>query len=156
VIVLTLGTFDLLHAGHIALFRRCRSLAGPTGRVVVGLNTDAFVERYKGESPVIGYADREACLAALRDVDVVLPNAQDDGSINDVLDATQPDLIAIGWDWRGRDYLGQIGIGNGLLVQRKIRLVYLPYTPGAAGPTSAIKARIAGTTALRPQGEVRA
>lgn len=137
--VLTLGTFDVLHAGHVALLRRCRELAGPDGRVIVGLNTDDFIERYRGLPPVITYPDREACIAALRYVDAVLPNDQTDGSALDVIEAVAADRIAIGWDWRSRDYLAQLGIGQADLDRLGCRVVYLPYTPGAAGPSSAIK-----------------
>lgn len=135
--VLTLGTFDVFHAGHVALLRRCRALAGD-GQVIVGLNTDSFIERYKGKAPVITYVDREAVIAACRYVDAVIPNDQTDGSALDVIEAVDPDLIAIGWDWRDRDYLGQLGVKD----LGRIRVVYLPYTPGQAGPSSAIKERI--------------
>src|SRR4051812_2134643 len=73
-IVATAGTFDLFHAGHANLLRRCRWLAGEDGEVVVILNLDEFVEAYKGRRPVVAYQDRAAVLRALRDVDVVVPN----------------------------------------------------------------------------------
>lgn len=138
-IVLTLGSFDVFHAGHVALLRRCRGLAGD-GQVIVGLNTDSFIERYKGHKPTITYVDREAILDACRYVDAVVPNDQTDGTALDVIEAIEPDIIAVGWDWRGRNYLKQLGLTN---VPIGTRIVYLPYTPGAAGPSSAIKARIA-------------
>jgi cytidyltransferase-like protein len=143
-IVLTLGTFDLFHAGHVALLRRCSDLAGSGGRVIVGLNTDAFVERYTGEAPVITYPDREAVIASCRYVDAVLPNDQTAGSALDVIEAVRPDVIAVGWDWRDRDYLGQLGVSKAQLdyIGTGCRVVYLPYTPGAAGSSSAIKARL--------------
>lgn len=144
--VLTLGTFDLLHAGHIALLRRCKALAGDDP-VIVGLNTDEFVARYKGNPPVITYADREACLEACRYVDAILPNDQTHGSAIDVVKAADPEVIAIGWDWRDRDYLAQLGIHPHEI--DGVRIVYLPYTPGAAGPSSAIRARIEATPGLR-------
>jgi cytidyltransferase-like protein len=50
--VLTIGTFDLLHVGHLELLAGCRELAGGSGSVVVAVNRDAFVERYKGRRPV--------------------------------------------------------------------------------------------------------
>lgn len=138
--VLTLGTFDLFHAGHVHLLRRCKDLAG-TDHVVVGLNTDGFVERYKGRAPVIGYADREMCLWACRYVDAVVPNDQTDGSACDVIEGIAPDVIAVGWDWRERDYLRQLGVTSGWLTGRGIRIVYLPYTAGIS--SSAIRGVIA-------------
>ena len=44
------GTFDVLHAGHIKLFRYARMLAGPTGKVMVGLDTDERIRLAKGPS----------------------------------------------------------------------------------------------------------
>lgn len=139
--VLTLGSFDVFHAGHVALLKRCRDLAGD-GQVIVGLNTDDFITRYKKQPPVITYVDRETVLSACMYVDAVVPNDQTDGSATDVIEGTDPDVIAVGWDWRGRDYLGQLGVTAEQM--RHIRLVFLPYTPGAAGPSSAIKERIRG------------
>ena len=52
-IVYTGGTFDLLHSGHIRFLKACRRLVGADGEVVVSLNTDAFIEAYKGKPPVI-------------------------------------------------------------------------------------------------------
>jgi glycerol-3-phosphate cytidylyltransferase len=148
--ILTLGTFDLYHAGHVALLRRCRALAGSDGQVIVGLNTDSFVERFKGRPPVVGYADREACLAACRYVDAVLPNDQPDGSIRGLLDVAKPDVIAIGAvaagrdavpsssDWRSRDYLAQLGITATDLASSALVIAWLPYSEGIS--SSAIRA----------------
>jgi glycerol-3-phosphate cytidylyltransferase len=130
--VLTLGTFDLFHHGHVALLRRCAAL----GYVVVGLNTDSFVYRYKGSLPVIDYIGREAVLDACAYVSAVVPNDQHDGSIRDVLDAVHPDLIVVGSDWRDRDYLRQLGLD-----EEPCPILYVPYTVGIS--TSAIKERVA-------------
>jgi len=48
-LIYTGGTFDLFHAGHVEFLRRCSDL----GRVLVSLNTDEFIEEYKGKPPVI-------------------------------------------------------------------------------------------------------
>lgn len=109
--------------------------------MVVGLNTDAFVARYKGRLPAIPYSDREWCLWACRYVDAVVPNDQADGSAKDVIEAIQPDLIAVGWDWRERDYLTQLGVTASWLEGRGTRVIYLPYTEGIS--SSAIRARAA-------------
>lgn len=138
--VLTLGTFDLFHTGHVNLLRRCRWMAGESGTVLVGLNTDSFVERYKGAPPVIAYADRYRVLMACRYVDGVVPNEQPDGSIRDVIGATEPDVIVVGSDWQDRDYHAQIGMTADELAARGIRVAYAPYTPDIS--TSAIKAAL--------------
>lgn len=100
-IIYTGGTFDLLHPGHLALLSACRTLAGPSGRVVVALNRDEFVTRYKRRQPVMSYEDRRSMLLALRDVDMVVPNIGDEDSKATIL-AVQPDIIAIGDDWVDR------------------------------------------------------
>jgi cytidyltransferase-like protein len=68
------GTYDLLHPGHLFVFRQMRELAGPDGRVVIALNTDDFVEHFKGHPPVQSYDERAAVLRGLRDIDEVVPN----------------------------------------------------------------------------------
>ena len=104
--VLTLGTFDLLHVGHLNLLRHCREIAG-SGVVTVAVNTDEFIERYKGRPPVMTLEERMTLVGALYVVDEVLPNDQPDGSAKDVIEAAHPDVIVVGDDWADRDYLGQ-------------------------------------------------
>jgi glycerol-3-phosphate cytidylyltransferase len=138
--VVTLGTFDLFHAGHVRLLERC---AGIGQRVVVGLNTDEFVTRYKGRPPVVAYEDRAAVLRACRYVDGVLPNDQADGSAADVIERSGADAIVVGSDWQGRDYLGQLGITDDWVRARGIGILYLPYTEGIS--TTRIRAGMAAT-----------
>jgi cytidyltransferase-like protein len=139
--VLTLGTFDLFHTGHVNLLRACRSVAGEHGTVTVGLNTDGFVARYKGRPPVIAYQDRAAVVAACRHVDRVVPNDQASGSADQVILAVAPDVIVVGSDWHGRDYLGQLGIDQAFLDECLTRVVFVPYTDGIS--STAIRGRLA-------------
>lgn len=136
--VITLGTFDLFHAGHVRLLHRCANLGD---RVVVGLNTDDFVTRYKGRPPVVPYEGRAEVLAACRYVARVVPNDQEDGTALDVITESGADLIVVGSDWQDRDYLGQIGVPAEWLRARGVGLVFLPYTEGVS--TSAIRERLA-------------
>lgn len=143
-IVLTLGTFDLFHAGHVNILNRCRAIASEDdrqgGSVVVGLNTDDFVTSYKGRAPVIAYGDREAVVKACRYVDAVLPNDQPDGTVRGLVAAVRPRVIVVGSDWQNRDYLAQIGLSPWDLFDRDIRIVYHPYTEGIS--TTAIRERV--------------
>lgn len=125
-IVYTGGTFDMFHAGHAFLLAECRKLAGPDGRVVVALNTDAFVAAYKGKPPVCTYPEREAVLLAVRHVDEVIRNSHGADS-RPAIEAVRPDLIAIGVDWAGRDYYTQMGFTPVWLAERNISLVYVPH-----------------------------
>lgn len=130
------GTFDLMHAGHSNFLRRCAELGD---RVVIALNTDEFIEEYKGKPPVISYADRRDVLLACRYVDEVIPNIGGPDS-RITIETVMPDLIVIGSDWARRDYYTQMGFDQDWLDARGIGLCYIPYTPGIS--STAIKERM--------------
>lgn len=141
-IVLTIGTFDCLHPGHLELIAGCRSLVGPEGRVYVGVNRDAFVTRYKGRDAMQTMAQRAEVLAALRDVDAVFVNVGDEDS-GVLIDALRPDALAIGDDWldHGHDerrYLAQLGVTREWMDARGLRVTYVPRTRGVS--TSGLRA----------------
>lgn len=69
-LVYTVGTFDMLHVGHLALLEKCRSLGD---EVVVGVASDSVVASYKPNIPVIPLNQRQEMLEALRCVDRVRP-----------------------------------------------------------------------------------
>lgn len=141
-IVYTGGTFDGLHVGHLELLAGCRSLAGPRGRVVVALNRDEFISRFKGRIPLHPYEHRRELLEACRDVDVVVCNTGDEDSTVAIA-VVQPNVIAIGDDWKDRDYLGQLGVTQAWLDERGIQVIYLERTRGVS------------TTALLEQAKTR-
>lgn len=126
------GTFDCLHAGHLYVFRQMRSLAGPDGEVIVGLNRDEFVERFKGHPTVQKLAERIEIVSALRHVDRVVVNTGDEDS-KPVLEAVMPDVIAVGRDWSGDGwdrYCRQMDFSLEWLAERNIRLETLRFLPG--------------------------
>jgi len=135
--VYTGGTFDLFHAGHVEFLRRCAMF----GRVVVSLNTDEFIEAYKGKPPVMTYEERESVLLACRYVEDVVPNVDGSDSRTAIL-MVEPDLIVIGSDWATRDYHKQMGFTQEWLDNCDIALMYLPYTQGIS--TTEIKKRLSG------------
>lgn len=139
-IVYTGGTFDLVHSGHIRLLRACRRIAGQDGRVIVALNTDAFIEAYKGKPPVMSFDERKEVLKALKYVDDVIPNYAGADS-KPAITKVNPDFIVIGTDWANRDYYAQMQFTQGWLDSRGIQLVYAPYTDGIS--TTDLKSRIA-------------
>jgi glycerol-3-phosphate cytidylyltransferase len=127
--VYTGGTFDILHVGHLNLLAACRKIAGPAGKVIVGLNPDNFIRTYKGEYPVNSYAARKQMLLSIRDVDMVVENELGaDSSV--IVDQVAPQVIVIGSDWATKDYYAQMGFTQHWLDQRDILLCYVPYTPG--------------------------
>ncbi len=106
---------------------------------MVSLNTDEFIEEYKGKPPVISYADREAVLLACRFVDRVVPNTGGTNS-KPSIEEVWPDIIAIGTDWARRDYYKQMSFDQDWLDERGIALIYIPYTQGIS--STAIKERM--------------
>lgn len=134
-IVYTGGTFDLFHAGHVAFLKRCSEL----GSVTVSLNTDEFIEAYKGKGPIISYEERQDVLLSCRWVSEVIPNYGGADS-KPAIETTAPNILAIGSDWARRDYYAQMGFTQDWLDNRGISLIYIPYTAGIS--STAIKARL--------------
>ena len=135
--IYTGGTFDLIHAGHIAFLRRCAEL----GSVTVSLNTDEFIQEYKGVAPIMSFYEREAVLSELRCVDAVVANTGGADS-TEAIEQVAPDLIVVGSDWARRDYYKQMNFDQDWLDARDIGLLYIPYTEGIS--TTDIKKRVVG------------
>jgi glycerol-3-phosphate cytidylyltransferase len=133
--VFTAGTFDLIHSGHVNFLRQCAEL----GDVTVVLNTDEFIERYKGKPPVMSYDERFEVLSEFRSVKKVFPNWANENCAS-VVDDLRPDIIAIGSDWARKDYYKQMGFDQDWLDERNIKLLYIPYTQGIS--TTELKRRL--------------
>ncbi|WMI33475.1 nucleotidyltransferase [Streptomyces phage Kenrey] len=144
-VVYTGGTFDLFHEGHVELLRSCKRIAGADGIVVVALNTDEFIARFKINPPVQSYREREVVLTSCRYVDMVVPNVGEENSKITIekfmLDNQRPvDIVAIGSDWAGRDYYGQMGFTKAWLDSLDITLVYVDRRTGMS--TTKIKDKL--------------
>jgi len=126
-VVYTGGTFDLFHSGHVNLLKRCKEIAGENGKVVVSLNTDAFIEQYKGKPPVCSDAERKAVLESCKYVDEVVMNVGGKDSTV-AIELALPDYIVVGSDWAKKDYYAQMGFDQDWLDRRGIGLCYVPYT----------------------------
>lgn len=126
---LTLGTFDLVHPGHVRLLEACRELVGPEGEVVATVNADDFVRSYKGRDPVMPDWDRARVVKALWPVDrCFIHRGGPDAKLT--ISQVEPDLIVIGSDWQDRDYLGQLSVTQEWLDERGIVIVYVPLLAG--------------------------
>ena len=126
-IVFTNGCFDLLHVGHVRYLARARSLGDC---LVVGLNTDASVRRFKGAGrPVVPEARRAEVLAALEAVDHVV--LFDEDTPLRLIGELQPDVLVKGADWAP----GEV-VGRELVEARGGRVELAPVTPEAS--TSAL------------------
>ncbi|MFR3274372.1 MAG: glycerol-3-phosphate cytidylyltransferase [Collinsella phocaeensis] len=112
--VITYGTFDLLHYGHINLLKRAREFGD---YLVVGLSTDEF-NAGKGKKSYFSYEERKQLLEALRYVDLVIPEETWEQKKTDV-ELYQIDHFVIGADWEGKfDDLADL-----------CQVHYLPRTP---------------------------
>lgn len=136
--VYTGGTFDILHAGHVNLFRKIKEMF-PDCWLIVGLNTDKFIKSYKGKSPVFNYKERARQIYLSGYVDEVVPNTGGANSKPAILSA-EADIIVIGNDWLQKDYCKQMGFDAQWLTDHFITLVYVPHTDGIS--TTLIKERL--------------
>lgn len=100
--VITYGTFDLLHYGHINLLRRAKQYGD---YLIVALSTDEFNNQKKQKQCFFTYEQRKQILEAIRYVDLVIPEENWEQKIQDVKEY-HVDTFVIGDDWKGKfDYL---------------------------------------------------
>lgn len=129
--VLTYGTFDVLHRGHIRLLKRAKALGD---FLVVGISTDEF-NRVKGKSSIFPYRERKWILEHLDMVDMVIPENRWEQKVADVK-KHKIDVFVMGDDWRGKfDFL-----------KPHCKVVYLKRTRGIS--TTQIKQRLAAIKQL--------
>lgn len=121
--VITYGTFDLLHYGHINILKKAKSLGD---YLIVGLSTDEFNTIEKGKKTYFSYEERKKLLEALRYVDLVIPERCWEQKKLDI-ENYKCDTFVIGDDWEGKfNFLKNI-----------CEVVYLERTPEIS--TSKIK-----------------
>ena len=128
-VVFTNGCFDLIHGGHVALFRKAKRLGDV---LVVALNTDASVRRLKGPGrPIFPLRERLELLAAFEDVDYVTWFAEP--TPRKIIAALLPDVLVKGGDWGADEIVGreEVEAAGG-------RVVRIPYLKGHS-TTSIIK-----------------
>lgn len=120
-LVYTVGTFDLLHVGHLALLEYCRTLGDV---VVVGVASDDVVNSYKPNVPVIPLEERMEMLKALRCVDVVRPYYE-----LEYLSACKelkPNIFVIGEDWGNKTHNLDV---ETYLKAEDSRIIQISYNP---------------------------
>ncbi|MBI2995060.1 MAG: adenylyltransferase/cytidyltransferase family protein [Gammaproteobacteria bacterium] len=126
--IITFGSFDVFHIGHLRLLERARQLGD---FLSVGVSTDALSRRKKGVYPVFPQDQRAAILAALRVVDHVFFEESLEQKRDYVL-AERAQVLVMGDDWRGRfDHLADI-----------CEIVYLPRTPAISTTAVIEKIRV--------------
>lgn len=121
--VLTYGTFDLLHVGHIKLLERAKQLGD---YLIVGVSTDEF-NKLKGKKAYYNFESRKNIVEAIKYVNKVIEEYSWDQKISDII-KYDVDIFVMGDDWKGKfDYLKEY-----------CEVVYLPRTDNIS--TSIIKA----------------
>lgn len=113
--IITYGTYDLLHYGHINLLKRAKEFGE---YLIVALSTDAFNWNEKEKRCYFSYEERKQLLESIRYVDLVIPEENWEQKINDI-QLYKIDTFVMGDDWRGKfDFLKDY-----------CEVVYLPRTP---------------------------
>ncbi|MCI9560507.1 glycerol-3-phosphate cytidylyltransferase [Candidatus Ventrimonas sp. KK005] len=113
--IITYGTFDLLHYGHINLLQRAKELGD---YLIVALSTDEFNWNQKQKKSYFAYEERKRLLEAIRYVDLVIPEENWEQKVSDIQEF-KADIFVMGDDWKGKfDFLKEY-----------CQVVYLTRTP---------------------------
>jgi len=131
--VITYGTFDLFHVGHLRLLKRARELGD---YLIVGVSTDQF-NAIKGKKTIIPYDQRAEIVQSIRYVDQVIPEQSWEQKVEDI-QKFNIDLLVMGEDWKGKfDDL-----------KAYCEVVYLPRTQGVS--SSQLKNSLKGLLDISP------
>ncbi|MBO5462120.1 MAG: glycerol-3-phosphate cytidylyltransferase [Clostridia bacterium] len=117
--ILTYGTFDLLHYGHIRILQRAKEMGD---YLVVALSTDEF-NATKGKKAYHSYETRKKMLEAIRYVDLVIPENNWEQKVQDIKDY-KIDVCVMGSDWAGSDKFEYL--------KEYCEVVFLERTPGVS------------------------
>lgn len=117
--ILTYGTFDLLHYGHIRILKRAKELGD---YLVVALSTDEF-NAIKGKTAYHNYETRKKMLEAIRYVDLVIPENNWEQKVQDIKDY-KIDVVVMGSDWADSDKFDYL--------KEYCDVVFLERTPGVS------------------------
>ena len=103
-IIFVNGCFDVLHPGHIQLFKYAKSLGD---YLIVAIDSDKRVSEMKGpERPIFSQSDRSQTLEAIRYIDVVyIFDSKED--LENLLKSIAPDIMIVGSDWKGKEVVGK-------------------------------------------------
>jgi len=103
--VWTNGCFDVLHRGHIEMFKYAKSLGD---ELVVGIDTDEKVKKDKGKNrPINNLQDRMYMLQSIKYIDRVIP-FDSTKDLENTIKWYKPDIMVIGSDWKGKKVIGEM------------------------------------------------
>ena len=137
--IITYGTFDMFHIGHLNLFKKLKSMGD---ELIVAVSTDEFNE-LKGKKTLIPYEQRKEIVEAIKYVDKVIPENSWEQKIDDIK-KYNIDIFAIGDDWKGKfDFLKEY-----------CEVVYLPRTKGIS--TTKLKKSLANFLSVQKEDLINA
>jgi glycerol-3-phosphate cytidylyltransferase len=113
--VITFGTFDLFHYGHLEILKRARELGD---RLIVGISTDELNFTKKNKYPIYSFYEREKIIQSIKYVDITFAEESLEQKM-EYIEKYNADILVMGDDWEGKF--------DGLLPQSKV--IYLPRTP---------------------------
>jgi len=131
--VITYGTFDLFHIGHLRLLQRAKALGD---KLIVAVSTDKF-NKTKGKKTIIPYKQRVEIVANIKCVDLVIPEKSWEQKISDIKNYNV-DIFVMGEDWKGKfDFL-----------KENCEVIYLHRTKGVS--TTQLKSTIQNLFQIKP------
>jgi len=104
----TCGSFDLLHAGHVAMLEECASFCD---KLIIGLQVDPSIDRPTKNKPIQSVVERYIQLKAVKFVDEIIPY-QYESELEEILRTVKIDVRIIGSDWEGKNFTGKELIGE--------------------------------------------
>lgn len=116
------GRFDALHFGHVLMLERCKQYLGPGGKLVVGVATDKFCERWSNSPPQFNWLHRSTVIRALRAVDLVIPYS--DEAAHEQYHQIRFDVMFASDEYRGTH--------GPLLNHRPFQTIWMPRIPGVS------------------------
>lgn len=115
------GCFDLFHIGHLNLLKRCKENCD---YLIVGVNTDEYIQQYKNRYPIIPLEERLEIVKSIKYVDeVVAINKENYGLPS--LKKYNANIIFVGDDWKGSEKWNNL---EKLYKENNIKVMYFPYT----------------------------
>lgn len=118
----TTGVYDMFHIGHLNVIRRAKEQCD---YLIVGVSTDALVQKEKNKTPVIPYAERAEIVGAVKYVDQVVPQPDKDKLA--AWERYHFDKMFVGSDWQGTPQWEQF---ERQFAPLGVEIVYLPHTDG--------------------------
>jgi glycerol-3-phosphate cytidylyltransferase len=142
--IYTGGTYDCGHLGHLGFLKKIKRYF-PDSFVVIAVNKDDFIKKYKGKNPLFNFEERCKLLETISEADLIIPNIGGSDSTKTIKMVEKKhgkkiDVIVIGNDWLQKDYCKQMNFDAQWLTDNNIALCYLPHTDGIS--TTLIKERI--------------